>query len=97
MYKALCVKENPFNVNPDRDNLFLTKQIEEALSGPDCTEYRRAKIHYADRRSRNRKDELVNGCWLAALEADEKRHFLFISRMNSSSSSISFSRNSTSV
>ena len=34
MYKSFfALKENPFNVNPDPRYLFLTKQIEEALSG----------------------------------------------------------------
>lgn len=34
MYKSFFgLKENPFNVNPDPRYLFLTKQIEEALSG----------------------------------------------------------------
>jgi len=34
MYKSFFgLKENPFNVNPDPRFLFLTKQIEEALSG----------------------------------------------------------------
>src|SRR5260370_25922680 len=34
MYKSLFgLKDNPFNVNPDPRCLFLTKEIEEALSG----------------------------------------------------------------
>jgi len=34
MYKSFYgLKENPFNVNPDPRFLFLTKQIEEALTG----------------------------------------------------------------
>jgi hypothetical protein len=34
MYKSfLGLKENPFNVNPDPRYLFMTKRIEEALSG----------------------------------------------------------------
>ena len=34
MYKSFFgLKENPFNVNPDPRYLFMTKQIEEALSG----------------------------------------------------------------
>ena len=33
MYKAfLWLKENPFNVNPDPRYLFMTKEVEEALS-----------------------------------------------------------------
>src|SRR5260370_15697700 len=34
MYKTFFgLKDNPFNVNPDPRYLFLTKEIEEALSG----------------------------------------------------------------
>src|ERR1700739_1449034 len=34
MYKSFYgLKENPFNVNPDPRFLFLTKEIEEALTG----------------------------------------------------------------
>src|SRR5437660_11380545 len=34
MYKSFFkLKDNPFNVNPDPRYLFLTKEIEEALSG----------------------------------------------------------------
>ena len=34
MYKSFFkLKENPFNVNPDPRFLFLTNQIEEALTG----------------------------------------------------------------
>src|ERR1700739_4990471 len=34
MYKSFYgLKENPFNVNPDPHFLFMTKQIEEALTG----------------------------------------------------------------
>src|SRR5260370_34451970 len=34
MYKGFFgLKDNPFNVNPDPRYLFLTKEIEEALSG----------------------------------------------------------------
>ena len=34
MYKSFYgLKENPFNVNPDPRYLYLTKQVEEALTG----------------------------------------------------------------
>src|SRR3982074_1974167 len=34
MYKSFFgLKDNPFNVNPDPRYLFLTKEIEEAMSG----------------------------------------------------------------
>ena len=52
MYKSFYgLKENPFNVNPDPRFLYLTKQIEEALTGLMYGIQTRKGLHHPDRGS----------------------------------------------
>jgi len=50
MYKNYFgLKDNPFNVNPDPRYLFLTKEIEEALSGLMYGDPESQRVHHAHR------------------------------------------------
>src|SRR5438552_4423656 len=84
MYKSFFgLKENPFNVNPDPRYLFLTKQIEEALSGLMYgTRTRKGMITLAGEVGTG-KTTMVNLLldWLHLRRTNTA--FLFNSRMNS--------------
>ncbi len=85
MYKSFFgLKENPFNVNPDPRFLFLTKQIEEALSGLMYGIQTRKGFITLTGEVGTGKTTLVNRLldWLHLRRT--KTAFLFNSRMNSS-------------
>ncbi len=85
MYKSFFgLKENPFNVNPDPRFLFLTKQIEEALSGLMYGIQARKGFITLTGEVGTGKTTLVNRLldWLHMRRT--KTAFLFNSRMNSS-------------
>jgi general secretion pathway protein A len=85
MYKSFFgLKENPFNVNPDPRYLFLTKQIEEALSGLMYGIQTRKGFVTLTGEVGTGKTTLVNRLldWLHLRRT--KTAFLFNSRMNSS-------------
>jgi len=85
MYKSFfALKENPFNVNPDPRYLFLTKQIEEALSGLMYGIQTRKGFITLTGEVGTGKTTLVNRLldWLHMRRT--KTAFLFNSRMNSS-------------
>ena len=85
MYKSFFgLKENPFNVNPDPRYLFLTKQIEEALSGLMYGIQTRKGFITLTGEVGTGKTTLVNRLldWLHLKRT--KTAFLFNSRMNSS-------------
>jgi type II secretory pathway predicted ATPase ExeA len=85
MYKSFfALKENPFNVNPDPRYLFLTKQIEEALSGLMYGIQTRKGFITLTGEVGTGKTTLVNRLldWLHLKRT--KTAFLFNSRMNSS-------------
>ncbi len=85
MYKSFFgLKENPFNVNPDPRYLFLTKQIEEALSGLMYGIQARKGFITLTGEVGTGKTTLVNRLldWLHMRRT--KTAFLFNSRMNSS-------------
>src|SRR5262244_2053406 len=85
MYKSFFgLKENPFNVNPDPRYLFLTKQIEEALSGLMYGIQTRKGFITLTGEVGTGKTTLVNRLldWLHMRRT--KTAFLFNSRMNSS-------------
>ncbi len=85
MYKGFFgLKENPFNVNPDPRYLFLTKEIEEILSGLMYGIQTRKGILTLTGEVGTGKTTLVNRVldWLRQRET--KTAFLFNSRMNSS-------------
>ena len=85
MYKSFYgLKENPFNVNPDPRYLFLTKQIEEALSGLMYGIQARKGFITLTGEVGTGKTTLVNRLldWLHMRRT--KTAFLFNSRMNSS-------------
>ncbi len=84
MYKSFYgLKENPFNVNPDPRYLFMTKEIEEALSGLMYGIQARKGIITLTGEVGTGKTTLVNRLldWLG--ERHAKTAFLFNSRMNS--------------
>jgi len=84
MYKSFYgLKENPFNVNPDPRYLFMTKEIEEALSGLMYGIQARKGIITLTGEVGTGKTTLVNRLldWLR--ERRTKTAFLFNSRMNS--------------
>jgi type II secretory pathway predicted ATPase ExeA len=84
MYKSFFgLKDNPFNVNPDPRYLFLTKQIEEALSGLMYGIQTRKGFITLTGEVGTGKTTLVNRLldWLHLRRA--KTAFLFNSRMNS--------------
>jgi general secretion pathway protein A len=85
MYKSFFgLQENPFNVNPDPRYLFLTKQIEEALSGLMYGIQTRKGFITLTGEVGTGKTTLVNRLldWLHLRRT--KTAFLFNSRMNSS-------------
>jgi general secretion pathway protein A len=85
MYKSFYgLKENPFNVNPDPRFLFLTKQIEEALTGLMYGIQTRKGFITLTGEVGTGKTTLVNRLldWLHHKKA--RTAFLFNSRMNSS-------------
>ena len=85
MYKSFFgLKENPFNVNPDPRYLFLTDQIEEALSGLMYGIQTRKGFVTLTGEVGTGKTTLVNRLldWLHMRRT--KTAFLFNSRMNSS-------------
>jgi len=83
MYKSYFgLKENPFNVNPDPRYLFLTKEIEEALSGLMYGVQNRKGFITLTGEVGTGKTTLVNRLvdWLHQRRA--RTAFLFNSRMN---------------
>jgi general secretion pathway protein A len=85
MYKSFYgLKENPFNVNPDPRFLYLTKQIEEALTGLMYGIQTRKGFIMLTGEVGTGKTTLVNRLldWLHRRNA--RTAFLFNSRMNSS-------------
>src|SRR5208337_4401818 len=85
MYKSFYgLKENPFNVNPDPRFLFLTKQIEEALTGLMYGIQTRKGFITLTGEVGTGKTTLINRLldWLHNRQA--RTAFLFNSRMNSS-------------
>jgi type II secretory pathway predicted ATPase ExeA len=85
MYKSFYgLKENPFNVNPDPRFLFLTKQIEEALTGLMYGIQTRKGFITLTGEVGTGKTTLINRLldWLHHRKA--RTAFLFNSRMNSS-------------
>ena len=85
MYKTFFgLKENPFNVSPDPRYMFLTKEIEEALSGLMYGIQTRKGILTLIGEVGTGKTTLVNRLldWLNTQRT--KSAFLFNSRMNSS-------------
>lgn len=85
MYKNFFkLKENPFNVNPDPHFLYMTKQIEEALTGLMYGIHTRKGFMTLTGEVGTGKTTLVNRLldWLHDQRA--KTAFLFNSRMNSS-------------
>jgi general secretion pathway protein A len=85
MYKSFYgLKENPFNVNPDPRFLFLTKQIEEALTGLMYGIQTRKGFITLTGEVGTGKTTLVNRLldWLH--HRNTRTAFLFNSRMNSS-------------
>src|SRR6267378_619584 len=85
MYKNYFgLKDNPFNVNPDPRYLFLTKEIEEALSGLMYGVQNRKGFITLTGEVGTGKTTLVNRLldWLHMRRT--KTAFLFNSRMNSS-------------
>ena len=85
MYKSFYgLKENPFNVNPDPRYLYLTKQIEEALTGLMYGIQTRKGFITLTGEVGTGKTTLVNRLldWLHHRSA--RTAFLFNSRMNSS-------------
>ena len=84
MYKSFYgLKENPFNVNPDPRFLFLTKQIEEALTGLMYGIQTRKGFITLTGEVGTGKTTLINRLldWLHHRRA--RTAFLFNSRMNS--------------
>ena len=84
MYKGFYgLKENPFNVNPDPRYLFLTKQIEEALTGLMYGIQTRKGFITLTGEVGTGKTTLINRLldWLHHRKA--RTAFLFNSRMNS--------------
>lgn len=84
MYKAFWgLKDNPFNVNPDPRYLFMTKELEEALSGLMYGIQTRKGIVTLTGEVGTGKTTLINRLldWLR--ESRARTAFLFNSRMNS--------------
>jgi len=85
MYKSFYgLKENPFNVNPDPRFLYLTKQVEESLTGLMYGIQTRKGFITLTGEVGTGKTTLVNRLldWLHSRQA--RTAFLFNSRMNSS-------------
>jgi general secretion pathway protein A len=85
MYKSFFgLKDNPFNVNPDPRYLFLTNEIEEALSGLKYGIQNHKGFIMLTGEVGTGKTTLIN-CLLDWLEQRQvKTAFLFNSRMNTS-------------
>ena len=84
MYKSFFeLKENPFNVNPDPRYLYLTKQIEEALSGLMYGIQTRKGFITLTGEVGTGKTTLVNRLLHWLHERRTRTAFLFNSRMNS--------------
>ena len=84
MYKSFyCLKENPFNVSPDPRFLYLTKEVEEALTGLMYGIQTRKGFITLTGEVGTGKTTLVNRLldWLHHRNA--RTAFLFNSRMNS--------------
>ncbi len=83
MYKSYFeLKDNPFNVNPDPHYLFLTKEIEEALSGLMYGVQNRKGFITLIGEVGTGKTTLIN-CLVKGLHEQKARTaFLFNSRMN---------------
>jgi general secretion pathway protein A len=84
MYKAFFgLKDNPFNVNPDPKYLFMTKELEEALSSLMYGIQTRKGIITLTGEVGTGKTTLINRLldWLR--ESQARTAFLFNSRMNS--------------
>jgi general secretion pathway protein A len=85
MYKSFFgLKENPFNVNPDPRFLFLTKQIEEALSSLMYGIQTRKGFITLTGEVGTGKTTLINRLLSWLHQQRTKTAFLFNSRMNSS-------------
>jgi type II secretory pathway predicted ATPase ExeA len=83
MYKSFFgLKENPFNVNPDPRYLFLTKEIEEALSGLMYGVQNRKGFITLTGEVGTGKTTLVNRLLEWLHQRQVRTAFLFNSRMN---------------
>jgi general secretion pathway protein A len=84
MYKSYFgLKENPFNVNPDPRYLFLTKQIEEALTGLMYGIQTRKGFITLTGEVGTGKTTLINRLLDWLVHRRSRTAFLFNSRMNS--------------
>src|ERR1700736_3732564 len=85
MYKSYFgLKENPFNVNPDPRYLYLTKQIEEALTGLMYGIQTRKGFITLTGEVGTGKTTLVNRLLESLRQPRTRAPFLFNSRMNTS-------------
>jgi len=76
MYKSFFgLKENPFNVNPDPRFLFLTQQIEEALTGLMYGIQTRKGSSRLPARSEPAKRRSSTGFWTGCTTAGHARPF----------------------
>src|SRR5216684_1764483 len=83
MYKSFFgLKDNPFNVNPDPRYLFLTKEIEEALSGLMYGVQNRKGFITLTGEVGTGKTTLVNSLLAWLQQRRVRTAFLFNSRMN---------------
>jgi len=83
MYKSFFgLKENPFNVNPDPRYLFLTKEIEEALSGLMYGVQNRKGFITLTGEVGTGKTTLINSLLAWLHQRRVRTAFLFNSRMN---------------
>ena len=83
MYKSFFgLKENPFNVNPDPRYLFLTKEIEEALSGLMYGVQNRKGFITLTGEVGTGKTTLINSLLAWLQQRRVRTAFLFNSRMN---------------
>jgi len=83
MYKSFFgLKENPFNVNPDPRYLYLTKEIEEALSGLMYGVQNRKGFITLTGEVGTGKTTLINSLLAGLHQRRVRTAFLFNSRMN---------------
>src|SRR5712671_6736023 len=83
MYKNYFgLKDNPFNVNPDPRYLFLTKEIEEALSGLMYGVQNRKGFITLTGEVGTGKTTLINRLLEGLHQRRARTAFLFNSRMN---------------
>ena len=83
MYKTFFgLKDNPFNVNPDPRYLFLTKEIEEAMSGLMYGVQKRKGFITLTGEVGTGKTTLVNSLLEWLQQRKVRTAFLFNSRMN---------------